>query len=183
MPQRRLVLGTTPELPSWIISTFFIHLYYSLSSCFSSQLLLHPKKQVLPLYCPDPHIWAGKRRQDLDHLCCGVGRGRWLPGEQVRVWWRGGPASLAAGRNAEPPSRWFPPQTTPGVASPVAGAAAMRNEGRPVPSTTPVPVPRASSRRSLGWMPSGTRDTSHPPLEGGKKPTTDTRKTGNSQEM
>uniref|UniRef100_A0A4X1UA03 Zinc finger MYND-type containing 8 n=1 Tax=Sus scrofa TaxID=9823 RepID=A0A4X1UA03_PIG len=73
--------------------------------------------------------------------------------------------------------------TTPGVASPVAGAAAMRNEGRPVPSTTPVPVPRASSRRSLGWMPSGTRDTSHPPLEGGKKPTTDTRKTGNSQEM
>ena len=107
------------------------------------------------MYCPDPHIWAGKRRQDLDHLCCGVGRGRWLPGEQVRVWWRGGPASLAAGRNAEPPSRWFPPQTTPGVASPVAGAAAMRNEGRPVPSTTPVPVPRASSRRSLGWMPAG----------------------------
>uniref|UniRef100_A0A8D0V4Q7 Zinc finger MYND-type containing 8 n=1 Tax=Sus scrofa TaxID=9823 RepID=A0A8D0V4Q7_PIG len=102
--------------------------------------------------------------------------------------------SLATGVTSNPPLPQ-PPQTTsrtpttpprsttPGVASPVAGAAAMRNEGRPVPSTTPVPVPRASSRRSLGWMPSGTRDTSHPPLEGGEKPTTDTRKTGNSQEM
>ncbi|XP_049724711.1 protein kinase C-binding protein 1 isoform X5 [Elephas maximus indicus] len=53
--------------------------------------------------------------------------------------------------------------TIPGVASPVAGAAARRSGGQHVPSTTPAPARRASSRKSLGWTPSGTRDklTSH----------------------
>ncbi|XP_059562833.1 MYND-type zinc finger-containing chromatin reader ZMYND8 isoform X14 [Myotis daubentonii] len=48
--------------------------------------------------------------------------------------------------------------TIPGAASPAAGAAAMRSEDRRVPSTTPAPARRASSRKSLGWTPSGTRD-------------------------
>ncbi|XP_077908120.1 MYND-type zinc finger-containing chromatin reader ZMYND8 isoform X8 [Ictidomys tridecemlineatus] len=47
--------------------------------------------------------------------------------------------------------------TTPGVASPAAGAAAKRSEGRPAPSSAPAPAPRASSRKSLGSTPSGTR--------------------------
>ncbi|XP_064132237.1 MYND-type zinc finger-containing chromatin reader ZMYND8 isoform X21 [Loxodonta africana] len=56
-----------------------------------------------------------------------------------------------------------PRSTIPGVASPVAGAAARRSGGQHVPSTTPAPARRASSRKSLGWTPSGTRDklTSH----------------------
>ncbi|KAF7469654.1 protein kinase C-binding protein 1 [Marmota monax] len=47
--------------------------------------------------------------------------------------------------------------TIPGAASPVAGAAAKRSEGRPAPSSAPAPAPRASSRKSLGSTPSGTR--------------------------
>ena len=54
----------------------------------------------------------------------------------------------------------FPPtQTIPGAVNPVAGAAVMRNGERHALSTTPAPVRRASSRKSLGWTPSGTRDT------------------------
>nr|KAF6331369.1 zinc finger MYND-type containing 8 [Myotis myotis] len=57
--------------------------------------------------------------------------------------------------------------TIPGAASPAAGAAAMRSEDRRVPSTTPAPARRASSRKSLGWTPSGTRDK--PPAPRRKK--------------
>ncbi|XP_070276897.1 MYND-type zinc finger-containing chromatin reader ZMYND8 isoform X14 [Myotis yumanensis] len=59
-----------------------------------------------------------------------------------------------------PPAR--PRSTIPGAASPAAGAAAMRSEDRRVPSTTPAPARRASSRKSLGWTPSGTRDKPRP---------------------
>ncbi|XP_014313544.1 protein kinase C-binding protein 1 isoform X6 [Myotis lucifugus] len=52
--------------------------------------------------------------------------------------------------------------TIPGAASPAAGAAAMRSEDRRVPSTTPAPARRVSSRKSLGWTPSGTRDKPRP---------------------
>ncbi|XP_030770071.1 protein kinase C-binding protein 1 isoform X3 [Rhinopithecus roxellana] len=45
--------------------------------------------------------------------------------------------------------------TIPGAVNPV-GAAARRRGDRHVPSTTPVPARRASSRKSLGWTPSGT---------------------------
>ncbi|XP_014391861.1 PREDICTED: protein kinase C-binding protein 1 isoform X6 [Myotis brandtii] len=55
-----------------------------------------------------------------------------------------------------PPAR--PRSTIPGAASPAAGAAAMRSEDRRVPSTTPAPARRVSSRKSLGWTPCGTRD-------------------------
>uniref|UniRef100_A0A8C6A8K1 Uncharacterized protein n=1 Tax=Marmota marmota marmota TaxID=9994 RepID=A0A8C6A8K1_MARMA len=51
----------------------------------------------------------------------------------------------------------FPLQTIPGGASPLAGAMVKRSEGWPAPSSTPAPAPRASSRKSLGSMPSGTR--------------------------
>ncbi|XP_058143172.1 MYND-type zinc finger-containing chromatin reader ZMYND8 isoform X8 [Dasypus novemcinctus] len=44
----------------------------------------------------------------------------------------------------------------PGAVNPAAGAAATRSGARHVPSTTPVPVRRVSSRKSLGWTPSGT---------------------------
>nr|KAF6331383.1 zinc finger MYND-type containing 8 [Myotis myotis] len=64
-----------------------------------------------------------------------------------------------------PPTR--PRSTIPGAASPAAGAAAMRSEDRRVPSTTPAPARRASSRKSLGWTPSGTRDK--PPAPRRKK--------------
>ncbi|XP_036085219.1 protein kinase C-binding protein 1 isoform X28 [Rousettus aegyptiacus] len=76
-----------------------------------------------------------------------------------------------------------PPRSTiPGVASPVAGAA-MRNEARRVLSTTPVPVRRVSSRKSLGWTPSGTRDKlRHKPSTLGRKKKTDPRKPGNRKE-
>ncbi|XP_039720444.1 MYND-type zinc finger-containing chromatin reader ZMYND8 isoform X11 [Pteropus medius] len=76
-----------------------------------------------------------------------------------------------------------PPRSTiPGVASPVAGAA-MRSEAHRVLSTTPVPVRRVSSRKSLGWTPSGTRDKlRHKPSTPGRKKKTDPRKTGNRQE-
>ncbi|XP_023611940.1 protein kinase C-binding protein 1 isoform X4 [Myotis lucifugus] len=59
-----------------------------------------------------------------------------------------------------PPAR--PRSTIPGAASPAAGAAAMRSEDRRVPSTTPAPARRVSSRKSLGWTPSGTRDKPRP---------------------
>ncbi|XP_064353091.1 MYND-type zinc finger-containing chromatin reader ZMYND8 isoform X12 [Camelus dromedarius] len=74
--------------------------------------------------------------------------------------------------------------TIPGAVSPVAGAAAMRNEGPPVLSTTPAPARRASSRKSLGWTPSGTRDKlgQKPPTPWRKKKP-DTRKTEDSKEM
>ncbi|XP_058418529.1 MYND-type zinc finger-containing chromatin reader ZMYND8 isoform X10 [Diceros bicornis minor] len=73
--------------------------------------------------------------------------------------------------------------TIPGVVSPVAGAAATRSEGRHVPSTMPVPVRRVSSRKSLGWTPSGTRDRlRHKPPTPWRKTKPDTRKMGNSKE-
>nr|XP_031543608.1 protein kinase C-binding protein 1 isoform X22 [Vicugna pacos] len=77
-----------------------------------------------------------------------------------------------------------PRSTIPGAVSPVAGAAAMRNEGPPVLSTTPAPARRASSRKSLGWTPSGTRDKlgQKPPTPWRKKKP-DTRKTEDSKEM
>ncbi|KAM8774441.1 MYND-type zinc finger-containing chromatin reader ZMYND8 isoform 4-T5 [Rhynchonycteris naso] len=73
--------------------------------------------------------------------------------------------------------------TIPGVVSPAAGAAVMRSEGRHVLSTAPVPARRASSRKSLGWTPSGTRDKlRHKPSAPRRKKKTDPRKTGNSKE-
>ncbi|XP_060040304.1 MYND-type zinc finger-containing chromatin reader ZMYND8 isoform X8 [Erinaceus europaeus] len=47
----------------------------------------------------------------------------------------------------------------PGVVSPVAGAAVMKNEDQHAPSTMLPPVQRVSSPKSLDWIPSGTRDT------------------------
>ncbi|XP_016060298.1 PREDICTED: protein kinase C-binding protein 1 isoform X4 [Miniopterus natalensis] len=73
--------------------------------------------------------------------------------------------------------------TIPGAVSPVAGAAAMRSEGRRVLSTTPVPVRRVSSRKSLGWTPSGTRDKlRHKPSVPRRKKKTEPRKPGNGKE-
>ncbi|XP_054429615.1 MYND-type zinc finger-containing chromatin reader ZMYND8 isoform X3 [Pteronotus mesoamericanus] len=73
--------------------------------------------------------------------------------------------------------------TIPGAVSPAAGAAAMRSEARRVLSTTPVPVRRASSRKSLGWTPSGTRDKlRHKPSAPRRKKKPDPRRTGNSKE-
>ncbi|XP_066869992.1 MYND-type zinc finger-containing chromatin reader ZMYND8 isoform X17 [Kogia breviceps] len=74
--------------------------------------------------------------------------------------------------------------TIPGAVNPVVGAAAMRNGGRHALSTPPAPVRRASSRRSLGWTPSGTKDTlEHKSPIPWRKKKPDTRKTGNSKEM
>uniref|UniRef100_A0A671FG57 Zinc finger MYND-type containing 8 n=1 Tax=Rhinolophus ferrumequinum TaxID=59479 RepID=A0A671FG57_RHIFE len=73
--------------------------------------------------------------------------------------------------------------TIPGVVNPVAGAVTMKSEGRRVLSTTPVPVRRVSSRKSLGWTPSGTRDKlRHKPSTPGRKKKTDPRKTGSRKE-
>nr|BAE90797.1 unnamed protein product [Macaca fascicularis] len=74
----------------------------------------------------------------------------------------------------------FPPQTIPGVVNPV-GAAAMRRGDRHVPSTTAVPARRASSRKSLGWTPSGTSSESghKPPTPLEKNP--DARKRRNNK--
>uniref|UniRef100_A0ABI7Y473 Zinc finger MYND-type containing 8 n=1 Tax=Felis catus TaxID=9685 RepID=A0ABI7Y473_FELCA len=69
--------------------------------------------------------------------------------------------------------------TIPGAVSPVAGAAATRSEDPHAPSTTPVPARRASSRKSLGWTPSGTRDKSrHKPPTPWEK---ETRHQGNGK--
>ncbi|XP_036900124.1 protein kinase C-binding protein 1 isoform X20 [Sturnira hondurensis] len=73
--------------------------------------------------------------------------------------------------------------TIPGAASPAAGAAAMRSEARRVLSSTPAAARRVSSRKSLGWTPSGTRDKlRHKPSAPRRKKKPDPRKTGNSQE-
>ncbi|XP_066243695.1 MYND-type zinc finger-containing chromatin reader ZMYND8 isoform X19 [Saccopteryx leptura] len=73
--------------------------------------------------------------------------------------------------------------TIPGVVSPAAGAAAMRSEARHVLSTAPAPARRASSRKSPGWTPSGTRDKlRHKPSAPRRKKKTDPRKTGNGKE-
>ncbi|XP_032206342.1 protein kinase C-binding protein 1 isoform X14 [Mustela erminea] len=73
--------------------------------------------------------------------------------------------------------------TIPGAASPVAGAAGMRSEDPHAPSTTPAPARRASSRKSLGWTPSGTRDKSrHKPPTPWRKKKPDTRAIGSSKE-
>uniref|UniRef100_A0A2I3MQ35 Zinc finger MYND-type containing 8 n=1 Tax=Papio anubis TaxID=9555 RepID=A0A2I3MQ35_PAPAN len=74
-----------------------------------------------------------------------------------------------------------PPRSTiPGVVNPV-GAAAMRRGDRHVPSTTAVPARRASSRKSLGWTPSGTSSESghKPPTPLEKNP--DARKRRNNK--
>ncbi|XP_077808060.1 MYND-type zinc finger-containing chromatin reader ZMYND8 isoform X36 [Macaca mulatta] len=70
--------------------------------------------------------------------------------------------------------------TIPGVVNPV-GAAAMRRGDRHVPSTTAVPARRASSRKSLGWTPSGTSSESghKPPTPLEKNP--DARKRRNNK--
>ncbi|XP_034497589.1 protein kinase C-binding protein 1 isoform X9 [Ailuropoda melanoleuca] len=73
--------------------------------------------------------------------------------------------------------------TIPGAVSLVAGAAVTRSEDPLAPSTTPAPVRRASSRKSLGWTPSGTRDKSrHKPPTPWRKKKTDTRAIGSSKE-
>ncbi|XP_041588152.1 protein kinase C-binding protein 1 isoform X14 [Vulpes lagopus] len=73
--------------------------------------------------------------------------------------------------------------TIPGAVSLVAGAAATRSEDPHAPSTTPVPVRRVSSRKSLGWTPSGTRDKSrHKPPTPWRKKKPDTRAIGSSKE-
>ncbi|XP_046925784.1 protein kinase C-binding protein 1 isoform X9 [Lynx rufus] len=73
--------------------------------------------------------------------------------------------------------------TIPGAVSLAAGAAATRSEDPHAPSTTPVPVRRASSRKSLGWTPSGTRDKSrHKPPTPWRKKKPDTRATGSGKE-
>nr|XP_025731304.1 protein kinase C-binding protein 1 isoform X10 [Callorhinus ursinus] len=73
--------------------------------------------------------------------------------------------------------------TTPGAVSLVAGAAVTRSEDPHAPSTTPVPVRRVSSRKSLGWTPSGTRDKSrHKPPTPWRKKKPDTRAIGSSKE-
>ncbi|XP_036100052.1 protein kinase C-binding protein 1 isoform X23 [Molossus molossus] len=76
-----------------------------------------------------------------------------------------------------------PRSTTPGAVSPAAGAAAMRSEGRRGLSTAAAPVRRASSRKSLGWTPSGTRDKlRHKPSAPRRKKKPDSRKTGNGRD-
>ncbi|XP_077622166.1 MYND-type zinc finger-containing chromatin reader ZMYND8 isoform X3 [Crocuta crocuta] len=73
--------------------------------------------------------------------------------------------------------------TIPGAANLVAGAAATRSEDPLAPSTTLAPVRRVSSRKSLGWTPSGTRDKSrHKPPTPWRKKKPDARATGNGQE-
>ncbi|XP_064429388.1 MYND-type zinc finger-containing chromatin reader ZMYND8 isoform X20 [Mirounga angustirostris] len=73
--------------------------------------------------------------------------------------------------------------TTPRAVSLVAGAAVTRSEDPHAPSTTPVPVRRVSSRKSLGWTPSGTRDKSrHKPPTPWRKKKPDTRAVGSSKE-
>ncbi|XP_045836406.1 protein kinase C-binding protein 1 isoform X5 [Meles meles] len=73
--------------------------------------------------------------------------------------------------------------TIPGAVSLVAGAAATRSEDPHAPSTTPAPVRRVSSRKSLGWTPSGTRDKSrHKPPTPWRKKKPDTRAIGSSKE-
>ncbi|KAM7127120.1 MYND-type zinc finger-containing chromatin reader ZMYND8 isoform 9-T9 [Molossus nigricans] len=73
--------------------------------------------------------------------------------------------------------------TIPGAVSPAAGAAAMRSEGRRGLSTAAAPVRRASSRKSLGWTPSGTRDKlRHKPSAPRRKKKPDSRKTGNGRD-
>ncbi|XP_077913403.1 MYND-type zinc finger-containing chromatin reader ZMYND8 isoform X20 [Halichoerus grypus] len=73
--------------------------------------------------------------------------------------------------------------TTPGAVSLAAGAAVTRSEDPHAPSTTPVPVRRVSSRKSLGWTPSGTRDKSrHKPPTPWRKKKPDTRAIGSSKE-
>lgn len=110
--------------------------------------------------------------------CRAVNRGRILPlcvvgsrEGKVASWGAGadhvegdGCPWPGVGRDAKAPFPlgFPPPQTIPGAVNPVAGAAARRSEGRPAPSTTPAPVRRASSLKSLAWTPSGTRDTLGP---------------------
>ncbi|XP_063489434.1 MYND-type zinc finger-containing chromatin reader ZMYND8 isoform X24 [Symphalangus syndactylus] len=73
--------------------------------------------------------------------------------------------------------------TIRGVINPV-GAAAMRRGDPHVPSTTPVPARRASSRKSLGWTPSGTSSESghKPPTPLGEKPRRQEKKKQQRQE-
>eukprot|EP00074_Homo_sapiens_P103115 XP_016883253.1 protein kinase C-binding protein 1 isoform X11 [Homo sapiens] len=73
--------------------------------------------------------------------------------------------------------------TIPGVINPV-GAAVMRRGDRHVPITTPVPARRASSRKSLGWTPSGTSSESghKPPTPLGEKPRRQEKKKQQRQE-
>lgn len=57
----------------------------------------------------------------------------------------------------------FPPQTIPGAARQVCGAAVRRSERRPAPSTVQGPARRTSypkSRGSPALTPSGTRGAS-----------------------
>ncbi|XP_071077840.1 MYND-type zinc finger-containing chromatin reader ZMYND8 isoform X21 [Desmodus rotundus] len=73
--------------------------------------------------------------------------------------------------------------TIPGAVSLAAGVAAMRSEARRVLSSTPAPARRVSSRKSLGWTPSGTRDKlRHKPSAPRRKKKPDPRKTGSSKE-
>ncbi|PNI59692.1 ZMYND8 isoform 1 [Pan troglodytes] len=73
--------------------------------------------------------------------------------------------------------------TIPGVINPV-GAAVMRRGDRHVPSTPAVPARRASSRKSLGWTPSGTSSESghKPPTPLGEKPRRQEKKKQQRQE-
>ncbi|XP_057359043.1 MYND-type zinc finger-containing chromatin reader ZMYND8 isoform X8 [Manis pentadactyla] len=72
--------------------------------------------------------------------------------------------------------------TIPGAVNPAAGVA-TRSEDLHVLSTTPAPARRVSSRKSLGWTPSGTRDKwRHKPPTPWRKKKPDTKKTGNSKE-
>ncbi|XP_077729599.1 MYND-type zinc finger-containing chromatin reader ZMYND8 isoform X10 [Canis aureus] len=90
------------------------------------------------------------------------------------------PSSILLGSNQG--SGMLPP-TIPGAVSLVAGAAATRSEDPHAPSTMPVPVRRVSSRKSLGWTPSGTRDKSrHKPPTPWRKKKPDTRAIGSSKE-
>ncbi|XP_073092601.1 MYND-type zinc finger-containing chromatin reader ZMYND8 isoform X11 [Manis javanica] len=72
--------------------------------------------------------------------------------------------------------------TIPGAVNPAAGVA-TRSEDLHVLSTTAAPARRVSSRKSLGWTPSGTRDKwRHKPPTPWRKKKPDTKKTGNSKE-
>lgn len=171
---RTACLGTSvPSSPVLIL--------HNVTTYCSCNQPLNPKTiSRLPLHSGDPPMEGSGRRPWATAQGRGQSggpQGRRQPGGgALGPWWSWRERSTS-------PSVAFLLQTIPGAVSLVAGAAVTRSEDPLAPNTTPAPVRRASSRKSLGWTPSGTRDKSrHKPPTPWRKKKPDTRAIGSSKE-
>lgn len=171
----------TASLGTSVPSSPIVVLHHVMASCFSDQLL-NPKTRSRSTFVFWRHPCVGERTVARATLPRAGGQS-------------GGPPRRRGPCGGAVPPRWgwrecstspsvaFLLQTTPGAVSLAAGAAVTRSEDPHAPSTTPVPVRRVSSRKSLGWTPSGTRDKSrHKPPTPWRKKKPDTRAIGSSKE-